>query len=185
MANSLAQSFQKLWVPADRVLRAVELTLALVAGVILLGVMMLVVVDSVMRYAFNAPLVFQYTLTEDYLLVALLLLAMPWGFRTGGYIRITALVAALPSVLGSTVARAGILVCAGYAGVLAWTSGVQFLKVFASGEMRIGVMELPVYLSWICVPVGCGVMALRLVLLTLAPGAELDREHEHAEDLAV
>lgn len=160
----------------DSVLRPIENLAAIMAGAITIAMMVLVAADAFLRYAFNAPLVFQYTLTEQYLLVALIMLALPWGFRTGGYIRIMGLANKLPPNLLPLLLRAGLLASFAFVAVLAWKSAQEFWDLFQSGETRIGTLPIPVYLSWITVPIGCGLLALRLLLTALGPEAELHVE---------
>jgi len=167
----------------DRCLRPFENAAVVLAAIILLCAMFLVAFDALLRYAFNAPLVFQYTLTEEYLLVALITLAMPWGYRTGGYIRITGAADKLPAAARNGVFRGGLLISFAYVAVLAWTGGNQFLKVYQSGEARIGIIDWPVWLSWIWIPIGCGLLALRLLLTALGPASELHVEHDPVEEI--
>jgi TRAP-type C4-dicarboxylate transport system permease small subunit len=177
------KSMHRIYNAVDRALRIFEFASVLIAAGFLLITMVLVSSDALLRYAFNAPLAFQYTLTEDYLLIGIIVMAMSWGFRTGGYIRIAGLAALLPSQLMNFLIRAGILVSSAYVGVLAWTAGRRFVAVFMSNEAKIGVIDWPTWLSWIWIPVGCGLLALRLVLIAFGPEKDLHAEHEPVEEI--
>ena len=168
---------------ADRGLRALEFIALLVASALLLTAMALVSADALLRYAINAPLTFQYTLTEDYLLVGLLMMAMPWGFRTGGFIRIDGLAGKLPPRFADALIRAGLIASAGYIGVLAWTAGEHWHRAWTAGEAKIGVIDWPVHLSWIPVPVGLSLLAIRLALTALGPAAGLAPAPTELDDL--
>lgn len=166
----------------DRCLRPVEDAAAIIGGSMMLVAMILSSLDALMRYALNAPLTFQYHLTENYLMVGLVAMPLAWGFRTGGYIRIEGLIHALPGRASDWVLRAGLLVSSIYIAVLAWTAGKHFLDVYRSGEVHFGVIDWPVSWSWIWVPVGCGLLALRLLLMAFGPAGELAGKHDAAEE---
>lgn len=144
----------------DSSLGAMELAAALLAAVLMLVAMVLVSIDAVARYGFNAPLTFQHYYTENYLLVAIITMSMAWGFRTGSYIRIMALAQRLQSGHRRLLLRAGLLVSATYIGTIDW----------------------PISWSWIWIPVGCGLLALRVLLTTFGPADLLHVEHDPVDD---
>lgn len=167
----------------DRSLRYLELGALAIAAVFMLATMLLVSFDALLRYMFNAPLLFQYTLTEDYLLVGLVCLSLSWGYRTGGYIRINGVATLLPPRLAEWIVRAGLLFSAGYVATLGWKGGEEFVKSYISGEAKIGAVAWPVWASWIWIPVGLGLLTLRLLLAAFGPAEDLDHEHEPAEEI--
>lgn len=168
---------------ADRFLRALELIAILIAAVMLLATMILISADAGMRYLFKAPLLFQLTLTEDYLLVGLIMMALPWGFRTGGYIRIPAVPNLLPAAPRVLLLRAGLMLSAGYAALLTWQSWGEFWAAFISGHARLGVIDYPVWLSHIWVPTGLGLLSLRLMMVAIGPRQNLHIEHDPIEEV--
>lgn len=174
-------SLNRLYRLVDRCLCMLETICIVVAGIALLVMMVLVVFDTLSRYIFNSPLVFQYTLTEEYLLVALFALALSWAFRTGGYIRITGLAHKFPTKIYHILFRIGLLVSGVYMSVLAWTAGKKFIEVLLTGEAKLGVIDWPLDLSWVWVPLGCGLLALRLLLTAVGPDKDLHFEHESTD----
>jgi TRAP-type C4-dicarboxylate transport system permease small subunit len=158
----------------DRMLSWFENGAMVVAGIVMLAAMVLTAVDAVLRYAFNAPLTFQQYLTENYLLVAMTNLAFAWGFRQGGYIRIESLVGLLPTALSHALVRLGLIIGAGYISVLAWTASEKFLDAWRRNAVVFGEIDWPISWSWIWIPVGCGLFALRLMLIATGPARGLD-----------
>jgi TRAP-type C4-dicarboxylate transport system permease small subunit len=55
-------------------------------------VMFMTSADALMRYVFNAPIVFAFEITEKYLMPASIFLAMSYAYRGGAFIRVTFLV---------------------------------------------------------------------------------------------
>lgn len=154
----------------DQALRLVETVAAVIAGAIMLCAMVLVALDAFLRYLFNAPLQLQYHLTQNYLLVALVTMALAWGYRTGGYIRISGVVDLFPVMVREVVLRIGLLLSAGYIAALAWKAGEHFWAAYRADEVQLGLIDWPVSWSWIWVPVGCVLLSARLILLALRPG---------------
>lgn len=167
----------------DRVLRVFEFIALLVAAAFLLAAMLLISADALFRYIFNNPLVFQLTVTEDYLLIGIVMMSLAWGFRTGGYIRISGLANLLPAVSRNLLLRAGVLASAGYAAVLCWQSWGHFWSAFITSEVKYGVIDYPVWLSHVWVPTGLGLLALRLTLTAVGPVQNLNVEHDPTEEI--
>lgn len=171
-----------LWGTADAILRPVELAAALIGAAATVLAMLLVSADALMRYLVNSPIKWQYHLTENYVMVALVTMPLAWSFRTGGYIRIEGFAQRLPSAGARLLIRAGLLVSAVYVAVLAWVSWVHFLEVYHAGEVEFGVLDWPVAWSWVWVPVGLGLLALRLLLSTFGPDSQLRDTHDATEE---
>lgn len=163
------------------VLYNIENICAAVAGVFMLAAMLLIVIDTLMRYFFNAPFSFSYTLMEEYFLVIIFCLALPWSFRTGGYIRITGCVDLLPHGCRVFILRVGLLVSSLYTGALAWQGGKKFLNIYLTGEVKTGVIDWPLDLSWVWIPIGFSVLALRLFFTAIGPEGDLHHENEEVD----
>ena len=153
----------------DGVLRKLEDAAAVLAACIMFGAMVLASADALMRYAFDAPIRIQHYLTENYLLLAMVVLPMAWGFRTGGYIRLDVLQGILPARAYVLLLRIGLVLSALFIGVLGWTAGGRFLQTWRGGEVHMGVIDWPVAWSWFWIPVGCGLLACRLAMTALGP----------------
>lgn len=153
----------------ERIVRPVETTAAVLAGAAAVSAMLLVSADALMRRLFDAPLTFQLYFTERYLLVALLLAGLAWGFRTGGYVRVEGVAAALPPVARDWLLRAGLLAGAFYVGWLARLGWFKFHHALIAGEVDMGVIDWPVAWSLVWIPLGCGLLAVRLALEATAP----------------
>lgn len=151
-------------VTVDRVLQHVENGLIAVGGVAIALAMVLVSADAFMRHVFSDPLTFQYTLTESYLMVMGFSLALPWGYRTGGRIRIMLLLHAVSAPVRLWVMRVGNLVAALYLSILAVRSFEKAQTAFLRDDLIMGVIDWPVGWSWVWIPVGLSVLVLRLLV---------------------
>jgi TRAP-type C4-dicarboxylate transport system permease small subunit len=76
----------------QRWLDGCERVLTLVAALATFAMMLLTTADAVGRYLFNRPILAAYELTTNYLMAAVIFLAMPYAYRQGANIRVTFLV---------------------------------------------------------------------------------------------
>lgn len=166
----------------ERLFQPIENAAAILAGALVVLAMVLTTADALLRYTINRPLNFNYFLTEYYLMVGIVCLPMAWAFRTGGYIRISFLLSALPNGLGNWLLRAGLIASAVYSAALAWLGGLNWHDAWVTKAADIGVIDWPWSWSWLPVPVGMGLLTLRLVLTALGPAADLNIAHDGVED---
>ena len=153
----------------ERGLRPLEFAFASLAGLMMLAAMLLTSFDALLRYAFDAPLKFNYYLTENYLMVGMLVLPLAWGFREGGYIRVVALVQALPAATRAPLLRLGLVASGVYIATLAYFANNRFLETWRRGSVEMGIIDWPLSWSWIWVPLGLGLLSIRLFVLALGP----------------
>ncbi|NYT74994.1 TRAP transporter small permease [Halomonas sp. QX-2] len=153
----------------DRVLIWIENVAAIIAGCAALITMVLVTFDAILRHLFSSPLTFQHHLTQYYLLVMVTMLALSWGYRTGGAIQIKLLIHRLPAALVGPLVRVGLLASAGYIAAMTWQGYIEFHDAWEQGKLIMGVIDWPVAWSWVWIPLGCGLLAVRLLLDATAP----------------
>ena len=153
----------------ERIVARLEDAAAIGAGIAMLVIVLLVSVDVVMRYAFASPLTFQFHLVKFYLLVALVMLALPWGYRNGGAIQIQLLFAMVSRRVSGPIQRIGLAAASVYLFVLAYEGWEGFVDAYVGDRVVMGVIDWPVAWSWVFVPVGCGLLALRVLLDACAP----------------
>jgi len=166
----------------DRLYRKVELAAIVLAGLVILAVMALVSTDAVLRRGLDYPLTFQLPLSENYLLVALTMLSLAWGYRRGGTIRVHILIDALPRTVSVPILRIGLGISSIYIlalGVLAYST---FHEALVNNEVQMGVIDWPVAWSWFWIPVGCGLLAVRLAIEVFKPEDELLPRDEDVTD---
>lgn len=159
----------------ERIHQGVDITLFWLAGIALIVMMALVSIDVVARYLFNAPLTFQFELTTNYLMVMVATLGLPWCLRRGAFIKLSVLGRFLGVRSHNLLHVFNALVAAAVLVAIAWFSGVRTWDKFVGGDAMFGVIDWPVWLSTIWVPIGCAMLALRLVTDALLRLRNLDR----------
>lgn len=135
-----------------------------VSAVLLLTIMMIVVADVFMRYLLNRPFSFTYDLVGLYLLAGLFFLSLSDTFRVGAHVSVDILVQRLPP-LGRraseiTTALVGIPVFT----AIGWLGWERAWDNWVSDDVLAGAIPWPTWASAVLVPLGCGLLVLRLLL---------------------
>ncbi|RQP05412.1 MAG: TRAP transporter small permease [Paracoccus sp. BP8] len=169
---------------AGRSFQFLENLAALIGGGMMIAAMVLISLDAILRYTISAPLVFVSYLMQYYLLVGMLTMPMAWGFRTGGYIRISFFAMRLSDSARDLLLRVGMFAGAIYSLLLAWLGGKHFWDVFQRGDIQMGVIDWPVSWSWVWVPIGLGLLAIRMLIITFGPAAGLYPNETISDEVA-
>lgn len=128
----------------------------------LVAMMLLVSADVVARYCFNSPLTFQFDLTSEYLMVIVATLSLPRSETRGAFIRLHVARRFLRPRAAGILDAVNNLVASGAFLGMAWFSGVRTFEKWDTGAAVFGVVDWPVWLSLIWVPIGCFMLAVRL-----------------------
>ncbi len=152
-------------VGASRMLAWIENAAMAVVAAALFTTMLLTVVDVVCRYLLNAPLTFAYDFVGQYLLVAAFFLAISYTLRVNGHMSVDLLTTALKSARARTTLRiVGDVLALLLFVALIHASGATAWTAWSTGEVDLQALSLPVWWSRGLVPLGCGLLALRLAL---------------------
>jgi TRAP-type C4-dicarboxylate transport system permease small subunit len=130
----------------------------------LFTMMLAISVDALGRYLFGRPLQGGYEITSLYFMVILTFLGMPAIHGVGGHIRIDALMHLLNWVPLRIHERASALLAAAAFGFMAWHTGLEGVEKILVRETAMGAIQMPLYLSYVWVPIGCALLALRLAV---------------------
>ena len=96
-------------------------------------------------------------------------LALPWGYRTGGRIRIALLTDSLPHRVQLGLFRFGSVLALPYLAAMCWLSAGKTYEAFANNEYTMGIIDWPVGWSWIWVPIGLAFLAARVLIDLFRP----------------
>ena len=109
----------------QRWLDGCERVLTLAASLATFVMMLLTTADAGGRYLFNRPILVAYELTTNYLMVAVVFLAMPYAYREGANIRVTFLVGRLGRGARLVVDHVVQVVSIAYCGLLVYATFQQ------------------------------------------------------------
>ena len=161
----------------DHGLRRVETAAIVISGAAIVIVMVLVSADAVLRRGLGKPLIFQLPLSENYLLVVMVMLALAWGYRQGGTIQVRLLLDIIPKTLADRIMRVGLAASSIYMLLLAWLAWGPFYRALVDHEVIMGVIDWPVAWSWFWVPLGCALLSIRLAVDATAPELSIPGHH--------
>jgi TRAP-type C4-dicarboxylate transport system permease small subunit len=147
----------------QRWLDGCEWGLTVVAALATFGMMLLMTVDAAGRYLFNRPILAAYELTTNYLMVAVIFLALPYAYRQGANIRVTFLVDRLgPTprlVIDHLVQVLSILYCA----ALVFATAQQARHVLSTGT-TFATLDLPLWPAHVVVSAGLFLTTLMMLV---------------------
>ncbi len=150
-----------------------------VGCLMLFALMLVVVADVTLRYLFNAPLVWSHEIIASYLMPGLFFMAASHTLKTNAHVCV--------DILHNYVGRKTRYVFEALSCTLAlpvfalaaWVSGQNTWKDLMAGAVSSSGMELPTWTISLMLPVGFGMLTLRLALHawgyigTLASGREM------------
>ncbi|MBC7138197.1 MAG: TRAP transporter small permease [Defluviimonas sp.] len=149
---------------ADRGIGGLERLAIIGSSLCILAIMVVVTLDVVMRYMFRAPLGWVYDLVSLYLMVGAFFLAVSETFRRGGHVAVDLFRHMLrPGIRRRVDAVAALMVLPVLLAmvVTGWQSTARAL---ARDETITGVVAWPIWASYVFVPLGIGLLLLRVAL---------------------
>lgn len=148
---------------ARRALDILDRVFMTVAVLSLLSMVISISADAMGRYLFNAPFSGNYEYTSLFAMVSLTFMGMPATYASGGHIRLTIFVARLDRIPGHLSERLNVLLGIAAFGLLAWMTVGEAIHKFAVRETTLGVVQFPMYWSYVWVPLGASLLCLRLI----------------------
>ncbi|MCR9157456.1 MAG: TRAP transporter small permease [Rhodobacteraceae bacterium] len=142
-----------------RVYDALLYTMALVAAVTLVWLMVSVVVSVVMRNLGLQPFAWLFT-SAEYGILYMTMLGAPWLVREKGHVHIELVTAALPPTLRRFVSRMVAVLCVLVCIILAWYGLQLFLTNIERNNYDVRAYYYPRWLLTVTFPIAFSVMAI-------------------------
>nr|WP_320178649.1 TRAP transporter small permease [Roseovarius pacificus] len=156
------RSIERLIIASDNIIGWIERIALFIACVAVVALMMLVALDASMRYLFNNPLGFTADAVVLYLLPASMFCAFSYTFRRGGHVAVDAIANTFPDRMVHFILGVLFLAAAYPVAEMALGGGRITWESWINGEITGGGHPTPVWLSKVLVPVGMGLLSLRL-----------------------
>ena len=138
--------------------------------------------DVIGRKFFNFSIPSLFEITQDYLLIALFFFSISWVYVEGGQVRIDLFEKYIPKKVKPWVDRildsAALIVW----GLVTWRTFDTALVAFQTGEFSSNALRYPMWLAYLFVPIGFGLLTLRLIQKVVNPESILSRQRK-SEDL--
>jgi len=148
------------------------------------GMVMLVVADAIGR-TIRMPVPGAVEVTEEYLMVAIVFLAMGFTHTEGRHIRIELFERWMPWLAGPVVKIGIEAISFMYFALIAWQGLDNARSAFAIDKRTTSELNYPMGPAYSLVVIGSVVMCLWLVrdIITLARGKPIRRGHDEADQL--
>lgn len=138
-----------------------EAFLVTISGVAMAAIMLIVVLDVVMRYAFDAPLAWSYDLIGLYLVGAVFFSALSDTMQNHGHIALDVFAPYIPRRLHHVALCLGFLASAALVAAIAWLEYEQAYKAFVRDDRIASVVPLQTWVAHAVLSVGMAMLTLR------------------------
>jgi len=162
-----------------------EIIIVAIAGVLLISMMALTVVDTFMRYVFNAPLSWGFDLVTRYLLVGFFFFSFSIALRMGEHVAVDYFVNKFPVGFQRFMIAVAWGLCGLIAIVITVLSSLQTIDAWTNAEVIAGVVPWPVWVQKVIIPIAFFPLAVRLMLMCLGymPYSPLDAQTKNTFNL--
>lgn len=144
-------------------LKRTELFLSGLSVLAIVAVMLIVSIDTGMRYVLHAPLPWSYELISFYLLIAGTHFAVSDTFREGDHIGVDLLPASVPAIVRRLLEMAWVTGAVLVFGIISYGAAESSYHAYLENEFIPGYIAWPVWLSYLPIAIGAAVMTLRLI----------------------
>lgn len=157
----------------DALLRRLEAAVSLVAIAALFAIMLIVVADVFMRYVLNSPFAWAYDLVGLYLLASVFFLSLSGTFAAHAHVSVDLLLHRLGPLGRRRAETLGALVGLMVMAPIAWVGFQRMLESLAGDDRLPGALPWPTWIADALVPLGAGLLALRLLLSFIGHASSL------------
>jgi TRAP-type C4-dicarboxylate transport system permease small subunit len=156
-----------------RILSRIEGAMTLVAATLLFSIMLLVVADVFMRYVVGRPFTFTYDLVGVYFMTGVFYLVLSHAQTSHAHVAVDILLNSFPEAARRIAEIVACIAGGSVFTVITYVGWERALDNYVSGDVLAGVIPWPTWASAVLVPVGAGVLVLRLALTALGHAASL------------
>ena len=139
-----------MWEKFTRVFQFFKNMLCEIAGWLCFGMVLMIFIDVIGRYFFNAPLPSVYEISEDLLMVTFIFLAVPSAF----HINVTLLASRYPPRMKTAAKFAKHLLSMLFLALVAWKSLQMAWTSYAQAELSESYLAFPLYPGRVAVAIG-------------------------------
>ncbi len=174
-----------------RILLALESAWTAVTSLSMYAIMVIVPIDVLQRYVFGRALSWSYDLISMYLMAAIFLLALSSTLRDNHHVRVDFLFRSVAPRARHVMELVGYVLIAVVMAAILYKGSVKFWSSFQAGDVVMTSIAWPTWLSALLIPLGVGLLLLRLLFgiwslaVALATGAQTAfgvDEMPHEED---
>lgn len=130
----------------------------------LLVMMVLTSLDALSRYFFSHSITGAYEITERYLMIILVFLSMSYVLKVNGHIRLDILFERFSQKVRNVLNIIFYIMIAVFAFFMGYEGLLITINALKNNLIMSGLIDFPLWLSYIWIPIGSFVLMIRLVL---------------------
>jgi TRAP-type C4-dicarboxylate transport system permease small subunit len=157
----------------SRILRQAEKAATYGGCLCLFALMVVATADVAARYFFSRPFFWTYDVVTLYLTPALFFLVLSDSFRSGSQVNVDVLYSRLPRGAQRASDTLWSILAAIVFALIAYAGAVRAWAAFANGDVTVGIVPWPTWPSVALVPLGAGMLLIRLLVRAVAQAAGL------------
>ncbi|MHB8090395.1 MAG: TRAP transporter small permease [Syntrophales bacterium] len=146
----------------DQILNSVEKVFLAVCGASLSIMMAWITFDASGRYFFDHPITGTYEFCEEYLMVIIIFLALSFTYVLGGHVRVTVFLRFIPKAIQRWLSVINDLLGLIFFILLTVASWGVAMRALEMHVVSNNILQYPLAPSFLIVPIGSGLLALRL-----------------------
>lgn len=137
--------------------------MAYLSAAIVVFMMLLTTGDVVLRYGFNRPIQDSFELSQ-FMLVAIVFLGIPYLQSIRGHVSIEFATARLSPNTREILKIFGHVIGLFAFAIVTWRSGYYAWQAWETNDYTMGIMQYPLWPAKSIVPLGSGMLCVRLIL---------------------
>jgi TRAP-type C4-dicarboxylate transport system permease small subunit len=151
-----------------RILSAIERVYVSIAAVFMAVVMFVVVGDVFFRYVLNSPFSWANDLIGLYLMAGIFFLVLSPAYAERAHVGVDIVYQVMPRRVQLAADVVTNVTGTAFFAVIAKIGYDRFISAFLSGDVIAGSIPWPTWASYVLVPIGAGMLALRMALHLIA-----------------
>jgi TRAP-type C4-dicarboxylate transport system permease small subunit len=135
----------------------------ILSEIALLGLLILVFHEVVVRYALNSPTLFSVEISE-YLLVFVAFISAGWVLKEDRHVRMLAVIDLLPEkarLVADILSSVGVMI---FCGVLAWKGGQTTIMAFTGDYHSSSLLNFPLWIPYSLIPLGAFILGFQYII---------------------
>lgn len=150
-----------------KILTKVEGFFNIFAGIAITGMMLLITLNTIMRYAFKMPIQGVEEVVSCYFSIILVYLSVSYCYRRGGHVRVTALEQKMPEMVQRLIKGVFGLLSAGFFVLIGCTNITSMMRAYRNHSVPGGTVDAPIWPGYLVLVIGAFLMALRVLLASI------------------
>jgi TRAP-type C4-dicarboxylate transport system permease small subunit len=135
----------------------------LLAEIGLIGLLLIVIHEVIVRYVFDSPTLYSVELSE-YLLVLVVFMSIGWVLKEDRHVAVTFVVDRLPERMRLGLKLLTSLLTMAFLGIIVWKGGKTTLTAYTGNYHSSSLLDFPMWIPYALIPLGALVLSLQYIV---------------------